>query len=132
MSNWYGTARSNYVCVRDREAFLAWVDTLADVTAIEKDGAFALFADTDDGGWPTFRDAGGDEVREIDLATEIAAHLASGEVFIFQEIGAEKRRYLTGWATAVNSAGETLHVSIGDIYERVRAQWKVDLTEATY
>jgi hypothetical protein len=127
MANWYGSARSNYVRVRDREAFLDWADSLPHVEVVDKGDMFALLVAGD--GWPSFRD-GADE--ELDLATEIANHLAEGEVFIFQEVGAEKLRYLTGWAKAVNRAGHTLEVSIDDIYTLVRERWSLTATEAQY
>jgi hypothetical protein len=128
MANWYGSGRSNYVRIKDREAFLRWADSLPDVEVVDKDDTFALLA-TGEGCWPSFR---GDDKEELDLATEIAAHLAEGEVFIFQEVGAEKLRYLTGWAKAVNSSGETLEVSIDDIYTLVRERWNCIPTEAQY
>jgi hypothetical protein len=41
-------------------------------------------------------------------------------------------RYLTGWAEAVNSGGETLGVSIDDIYTLVRERWNLIPTEVQY
>jgi hypothetical protein len=78
--------------------------------------------DSDGGGWPPCRFKG-DYDEEIDLAMEIAPHLASGEIFVYVECGAQNLRYLTGWATAVNAAGETLHVSIDDIYALAEERW---------
>jgi len=125
MSNWYGTARSNYVRVKDTEAFRAWVGTLPDVDLAEKEGAFALFVgrDSDTGAWPSVRSGPDDREEDIDIDAEIAKHLAPGEVFIYCECGAEKLRYLTGWATAVNEVGDTLHISIDDIYALVKQRW---------
>jgi hypothetical protein len=133
MANWYGSARSNYVRVKNRETFLAWVQTLPGVEFAEKDDAFALLVgrDSDGGGWPPSRFTG-DLDEEIDLALEIAPHLAPGEIFVYCECGAEKLRYLTGWATAVNAAGETLHVSIDDIYALAEERWNRAPTLAQY
>ena len=56
-----------------------------------------------------------------------------GEVAILQEVGAEKLRYLVGYAVAVNHRGETLAVSIDEVYGRVRnAGWGEDVSTATY
>ena len=129
MANWYGSARSNYIRVKDREAFLEWAASLPDVEVVDRDERFALLV-TGDGSWPSFRCDREDE--EFDLAVEIVGHLAEGEVFIFQEVGAEKLRYLTGWAKAVNSAGETLEVSIDDIFRLVSDHWNLIPTEARY
>lgn len=134
MANWYGSARSNYVRVKDDEAFRAWVATLPDVNLVERDDTFALLVGraSDSGGWPSFRFGPEGEDEEIDLAAEIAAHLAPGEVFVYCECGAEKLRYLTGWATAVKDTGETLHVSLDDIYALVEEHWNCVPTTATY
>jgi hypothetical protein len=44
----------------------------------------------------------------LDLFGEVAGHLVEGSVAVFIEVGAEKLRYLTGWAVAVNSSGVTM------------------------
>ncbi len=132
MANWYGSARSKYVRVKDREAFKAWAATLPDVVVVEKQDTFALLVDrSDSGGWPSLRWIN-DETIELDIATEVVPHLAPGEVFIYCECGAEKLRYLTGWATAVKDTGETLHISIDDIYSLVQKRWRRVPTLAMY
>lgn len=132
MANWNGCARSNYVRVRDRELFLAWAQSLPDVEIVEKEGAFALLATTDDGSWSLLRSREDQEDEPIDLAAEMAEHLVVGEVCIFQEVGAEKLRYLSGSALAVNRAGETLQISIDDIYALVRERWNINPSLAQY
>jgi len=135
MANWSGSARSNYVRVKDRETFIDWAQSLPDVEVVEQECTFALLATGDDGGWPSFRSRDDREEQEgeaIDLAAEIANHLAPDEVCIFQEVGAEKLRYLSGSALAVNSAGETLQISIDDIYALVRERWNLSPSEAKY
>lgn len=39
---------------------------------------------------------------------------------IVREIGYEKMRYLVGYTVAVNAAGESLEVSLDDIYEAAK------------
>jgi hypothetical protein len=53
-------------------------------------------------------------------------------VFVYCECGAEKLRYLTAWATAVRDTGETLHISIDDIYALVQKRWNCKPTVAMY
>lgn len=132
MANWYGSARSNFVRVKNVNAFRDWVETLPDVEIVERDDQFSLWvgSGSDSGGWPSVRWDDNDQRQDIDLAAEIAPHLSAGEVFIFCECGAEKLRYLTGWATAVNDLGETLQVSIEDIYALVRKRWNRNPTTA--
>lgn len=48
---------------------------------------------------------------------EIAGHLAHGSVAIVREIGYEKMRHLVGYTVAINSRGETIEVSLDQIYE---------------
>jgi hypothetical protein len=131
MANWIGSARSNYVRVKDREMFLSWAESLPDVEVVEQDGRFALLANGDEGSWPSFRNLE-DPNEEINLPAEMAAHLADDEVCVLQEVGADKLRYLSGWAVAVNGAGEILRVSIDDIYTLVRERWNLIPSEAQY
>lgn len=137
MANWYGSARSNYFRVQDEEAFLSWVNGLPGIEAKqeEKNGSkhFVLLEENGEG-WPSFSyDERSDEDTEIDVAAELAGHLAEGEVAILQEVGAEKLRYLTGYSIAVNHKGEQLWVSINDIYQKVKdAGWGNDVEEAAY
>lgn len=137
MANYGGYARSNYFRVRDATAFLSWVETLPGVVARKEDDPerfVLLVEDGDDGGWPNWRyyeDL--EDEEEIDLHAELAAHLAEGEVAILEEVGAEKLRYLVGYAVAVNHRGETLSVSIHEIYQKVRgAGWGNDVSTASY
>ena len=137
MANYGGYARSNYFRVRNASAFLSWVETLPGVVARKEDGPerfVLLVEDGDDGGWPNWRyyeDM--EDEEEIDLHAELAEHLAEGEVAILEEVGAEKLRYLVGYAVAVNHRGETLSVSIHEIYQKVReAGWNNDVSTASY
>jgi hypothetical protein len=138
MAIYVGFARSNYFRVHDEATFLGWVEALPGVVARREDGSperFALLVeDGDDGGWPSWRyDERQDAEEEFDLPAELAGHLADGEVAVLQEAGAEKLRYLVGYAVAVNHRGERLAVSIDDVYERVRAAgWGDDVSTATY
>lgn len=138
MANYVGSARSNYFRVRDEAAFSSWVETLPGVVACRDDDEperfVLLVEESDDGGWPNWRcDENTETEEEFDIHLEIAEHLAEGEVAILQEVGAEKLRYLVGYAVAVNHRGERLAVSIDDIYEKVReAGWGTEVSTATY
>jgi transcriptional antiterminator Rof (Rho-off) len=57
-----------------------------------------------------------DDYEEFDFALLLAAHLADGEVAVAMEAGAEKLRYVNGFAFAVNAAGDVRSVSLDDIY----------------
>lgn len=118
MADWYGTARSNYFHVKDaavfKEVFGAYDVTIVDGT----EGRFALISDNEYGGWPgwVYPEDGGDPV-ELDIAALLSEHLAPGAVAVLMEVGAEKARYVTGWALAVNERNEQRYVNLDSIYE---------------
>ena len=128
MANYYATARSNYFAVKDESAFREWAarfgltilepthhDQVAD--GIRRFGIAPSNGD-DSGGWPTsiyHEDTG--ECEDIEVAGQLAVHLAHGEVAVLMEVGNEKLRYVAGSAVAVNHKGETTSVDIEDIYQ---------------
>jgi hypothetical protein len=135
MANWYGSSRSNYFCVKDRESFLQWAEKrgLGVFKSESNPEHFAIHSgDSDSGSWPSYEleaDA------EIDLVTELAVHLPKGQVAVLMEIGAEKLRYLTGVAIAVNHKGRAVVVSLDDVYRKAARTFRVQenkITQATY
>lgn len=132
MANYCATARSNYFKVKDVEAFKKWLDTVGSCKFIQdKEGRVGFYVD-DDGMLPSTRcNDRQDESEELDLCAEIAQHLLPEEVAIVMEVGAEKCRYLSGFAHAVNSAGKVETVSIDQIYGRAKKLGK-HITMAEY
>jgi hypothetical protein len=136
MANWYGTARSNYFRVKDNDAFLKWADSRGLGVFRNKESAdlFAIHGGetTDDGSWPSY-DVEGD--TEIDLVSELAQHLPKGQIAVLMEIGAEKLRYLTGVAMAIDHKGRVVEVTLSDIYRKAARAFRVaesEITQATY
>ena len=132
MANYYASARSNYFKVKDAEAFKAWVGSTPNLGLWEKDGMFALYSTCpDSGGWPSwYLDDDGDELYfEV---TDVAEFLTEDSIAVFMESGAEKLRYITGYAVAVNHKGETVQIGLGDIYELARAKFGIEPTVAEY
>lgn len=110
MATWCGSSRSNYFTVKDTEAFRVWADQLG-IDVWEGDGLglsgrFAI-AVGDGSGWPSTRYS--HDGDDIDLTAELATDLVDAAVAIIMETGAEKLRYLTGWAQAINSRGGDPH-----------------------
>lgn len=133
MSNWNGSARSNYFKVKDPEAFKKWLDDI-NCVLIQKDGLSGFYSDDPDtGSFPSQRydEKEGDHV-DINLTSELSDHLADGEVAVLMEAGAEKIRYISGYATAVASDGRTVYVRLSDIYEKAKAAFDVMPTDASY
>jgi hypothetical protein len=136
MANWYGSARSNYFRVKDRDAFLKWADGrgLGVFRNEESRDLFAIYGgeSTGDGSWPSY-DVEGD--TEIDLVAELAQHLPKGQIAVLMEIGAEKLRYLTGVSIAVNHKGRVVELTLSDIYRKASRTFRVaenEITQATY
>lgn len=135
MANYIATARSNYFRVKNAEAFKAWAsEVLVSWRAREGTDHFMIYADDSDG-WPAgVYDDEGNETRDFNLVTELATHLTDTSIAIVMEVGAEKLRYLEGWAVAVNAKGETVGIALRDIYQEAAEHFgdAVEITEATY
>lgn len=126
MAQYIASARSNYFVVRDEADFRAWAEKrgleVLEGGTIGDSPAFGITPgrNSDDGAWPTHDfsedDENGDPV-EINIAQELSTHLADGQVAILMEVGAEKLRYLVGWAVAVNSNGDKVETSLDAIYD---------------
>ena len=135
MANWYGAARSNYVKVKDEQAFRDAMASLAVEVVTHGEGAdttFAVLARTDDGGWPSSRGIDDEDDDELDIAFALASHLADGEVLVLMQCGHEKMRYLDGYAEAIRNDGERVCVSLNDIYQLAAKTFGVEVTRATY
>lgn len=141
MANWYGSSRSNYFKVKDVAAFKEWATSLSLVVWPQEGehgevGTFAISpSDSTDGYWPSERwteteDEG--NLEEIDFVAELSKHLAEDSIAVLQQIGAEKLRYLTGWALAVNHKDERVEISIDDIYELAHKKFGILPTTASY
>lgn len=120
MANYYASCRTNYFKVKDEEAFLAAMERVPDIEIdVDAKGVCILGNNPDGAGWPqwTYGEDGGEDIDlEFDLVVAVSEHLQDGEVAIFMESGAEKLRYIVGYAEAINSDGERADVSLNNIY----------------
>jgi hypothetical protein len=146
VANWYGTARSNHVRLKDPQAVRLLLAARAPEVELHEScsdpGRFAFLVGglSDNGGWPgvcplTADGKEEDDADPIGFDDLIAEHLVEGEVLILMEVGAEKRRYVTGRAHALrvkDGRRQDLVLSIEDIYALVERRWKVKPTEAAY
>lgn len=143
MADWYGSARTNYFRVKDLEAFKAELGKPQyEVDIVELDptsaltqvpGYIALFSTGEKGGWESsyYDDDVEDEWVEFDIPSIVAPFLIDGEVAVFIEAGAEKLRYITGFAEAINNKSERRLVTLSSIYELAK-ELGPNVTEATY
>lgn len=133
MANYYASNRTNYFRVNDKDAFLADMEKVPDISIQSKDDCFVILGDSSDAaGWPcSSYNEETDDYEDIDLPLLVSQHLADEEVAVFMECGAEKLRYLIGYSEAINAKGERRQVSLDDIYSLAR-ELGSNVTEATY
>ena len=142
MADFIASARSNYFSVVDRAAFEAWLDTLPlDVSIITEpdpdvpEEKVGLLFNEPYGILMNFEDMDG---QERDVLKELAPHLADGETAILMEAGAEKLRYISGVAIALQRAREEpegyrmLKVCLSDIYDLAEKAWGGTIRTAEY
>lgn len=139
MANYYESSRSNYFKVKDLEAFKEDMDKFGGIEIVlgsENDphraGRVCLLG-TDEYFPSECYDDNGDEIPDMTIEKVIAKHLTEDSVFIAMGAGAEKLRYISGWAYAVDCTGELVSISIDNIYELAKAKFgDKEITEAQY
>ena len=138
MANYYSSARTNYFRVKDADAFNKWIEQFSGLETIvhETEGTVGVLFD--DGvpncRWETEKFADGNEQEvdvEVDFMDELAEHLADDEVAVLQEAGAEKMRFINGYAIAINNKKETKQINLDDIYALAKELGK-NITRAEY
>lgn len=133
MANYYASCRTNYFNVKDVAKFKEEMAAFP-VSVHEKNGLVTVLGeDADGGGWPcSVWDEEAQDFVECDFEGVIAEHLTDDSIAVIIEVGAEKLRYLVGWATAINSNGETETISLHDIYAEAEARFGIKPTVAEY
>jgi hypothetical protein len=134
MANWVGSARTNYFDVKDVVEFMAALEPFeVEVHVSDEGGLLCLLARGENGDFPTSRfDEESEDYVDVDLPALVAEHLTDDSIAVFQEVGAEKLRYLTGWAVAVNAAGDRVEVNIDDVYAKAEQVFSGKITQAAY
>ena len=134
MANWYGTSRTNFVRVKNVEAAKASLEDFNNTIhthPLQPD--FIMISGDDDGDFSTSAlvdlDDGGDEEVELDWAEWAQKHLAEGQVLIMMSAGAEKLRYVSGYAKAYSWMGNELTITLNDIYRAIQDHWAIDMSQ---
>jgi hypothetical protein len=150
MANFYGSARTNYAGFNaDKVSLVKDIACAFSIEVFEKDEKLGFFPsdNSDNGMFPSyvyisdaseaqqFQKAGllddedeDFEGREIEFSWDlITQYLNDGEVLVVQEVGAEKLRYLSGYASAYTNKGMVKSISIDDIYGAVSAETGIDV-----
>tara|TARA_A100001515_G_scaffold46485_1_gene36595 strand:- start:776 stop:1183 length:408 start_codon:yes stop_codon:yes gene_type:complete len=125
MANYVCSVRSNYVRVKDEQAFKDFIEDFDCELIRDTDGRVGFVCGPWDGGGPhSYSEEYGEYVQLVDCEEEIGRHLCEGEVLVIEEVGSEKMRYLVGISYAYNHKGECLFVSMASaLREKVAAEW---------
>ena len=122
MSSWIGQARSNYFKVKDVEAFKEWC-SIRNLECLENSDGVGFVTLEEYGNMPSFWYDEDDNDCEINYEAELPEFLKKGEVAILMEAGSEKARFITGWAQAIHSSGDTFSICLNDVYTMAKAKW---------
>lgn len=114
MANYYACARSNYFQVKDLEAFKKEIETPS--IEIHEEGEKGICILFYEGIISDYYDENGEDYIEINWADIFKRHLKEFQVAVFMESGAEKLRYIVGYAIAYSWTGETVEVNLNSIY----------------
>lgn len=130
MANWHGSARTNYVKVKDYDALVKFLDGIpVEVHPHPNAENFVMFQPTDnDSGDFSYQylDDDGDEMY-WSWQEAVCPHLVEGQVLILMTVGSEKLRYLTGYAEAYAWDGRNVGININEIYCRAAQMFNVPI-----
>jgi hypothetical protein len=131
MANYYASERTNYFRVKDEVAFRQFADRFNLTVIDDSEGRFGLLPGnyTDDGTFPTYLP---DTDEDFDFLAALSEHLEKGSIAVRVQAGAEKLRYICGFAEAINHQGKTCHVSINSIYDLAAKELGGEVTVAEY
>ncbi len=132
MANWYGASRSNYFTPTDKALLVESIKDFDIEVADGKNGKVALLATSEDGDWPSyFLDEDGDQ-QEFSFEDYVCPFLAEGEVMVLMTAGAEKLRYITGYAESYTKDGKVAGISINDIYKLTAEKLGIEQEKITH
>lgn len=131
MANYCGYGRSNYFRVKDMDVFREFIGEYATELSIEEGGedSICLIHEGECGDLPSTyempdpQEGFGEEVQ-INFLELLSKHLVEedGNIFVWQTVGHEKLRYLTGYAEAVDHHGREVWISIDGIYKKCKEE----------
>lgn len=164
MADYHGAWRSNRFRVHDLPAFKAWIDRVRGVYCrFESEGDFVtLFPDQgwDTGALPDQIEMTSDELEEaldaqrergldpylygddwladLDFVDELQTHIHRDSICFLIGSGAEKLRYIGGWAYALRNPAfhgqHHLYIGLDEIYDRAEEIFggKVELRDQAF
>jgi len=135
MANYYESARSNYFLVKDIDSFKQELEPIKslDIEIEKRDNKdYVCLLNKNENGfpWDAYDDILGEYV-ELDWEGIFSRHLQNDSVAIIMGAGAEKLRYIHGYAIAFNNKGETKVLHLTDIYNLAK-ELGTDIQKAEY
>jgi hypothetical protein len=134
MANYYESSRSNYFFVKDIEAFEAELKGSGLEISTKKidDLTQVCLLASEENGFPFEKyDPDTFDSEELDWSDIFKRHLVDNQVAIIMGAGAEKLRYISGWAMAFNNKGESKSINLDAIYDLAK-ELGSEITTATY
>ena len=134
MSSFNGAARTNFFKVEDLRGFEEALEPFDIKIVPHSDigGFFYLYPETEDHSWPSYttieNEDGEEEEVEFSFEEHVMPFVHEGVVVVAMTVGAEKLRYLSGYAFAFVRKGEEVlreQISLSDIYERAAKKFEV-------
>lgn len=120
--NYTGTGRSNYFSVVDPKQFKSYCDKCG-IDYHENDGKFVIFGD-DEAGFLPYEvlqeiDKDTEDYVQIDPLQDICNMLQEHSVLVWQQVGNEGQRYVSGEASAYCKGQEPIFISLDQIYDLI-------------
>lgn len=133
MANYYAAARSNHFRVNNVEGLKEILPGGVELheASQHSDQVCLIVTCPDQAGWPFWDHDSDEDDAEIHWVALISPFLLDDEVVIMMEAGAEKLRYISGFAFAFNNKGEEITIRLSDIYERAK-DLGTNITAAEY
>lgn len=135
MGSFNGAARTNFFKVENLNGLRKALEPF-DIKIVwhgSIEGFYYLHPDSEDHSWPSYATIENEdgEYEEIEFSFEehVMPFAQEGAVVVAMSVGAEKLRYISGYAFAFIRKGEEVlreNISLSEIYERAAKKFEVD------
>lgn len=135
MANFTGVERSNYVKFKPEKLeevreYLEQFDVELSPESDQSEAYCLLASSYSEGVFSSLSVNENDEEIELELK-RVAEQMEEGQVLVVMLAGYEKMRYVVGEAEAWNWKGESVYVSLSDIYKKAAEEFQVDVASIT-
>jgi len=135
MANYYSTTRTNYFQVKNIKKFEDELYKFSENLEIHTNEKGVCILDHLGEGFPSnYYNEENEDYLDIEWGDFFSKHLEKNYVAVIVESGAEKLRYVIGYASAYTWDGRSTHISLDDIYKKAIENFgsNIKITEAIY